>query len=123
MPITALLDAFYPATKGESAWPALTMFKALLLSIWYDLSNVKLAEAPADRASFRRFFGLSTNEATPERTALVRFRRRLVAHAHDRALFEAVTAQLRSKAVTVATRILVDATIIVSATENDDDAR
>lgn len=39
------------------------MFKALLLSIWYDLSDVKLAEALDDRASFRRFCGFSGSEA------------------------------------------------------------
>ncbi|MGQ2957058.1 MULTISPECIES: transposase [Alphaproteobacteria] len=33
------------------------MFRALLLSIWYDLSDVKLAEALDDRSSFRRFCG------------------------------------------------------------------
>jgi Transposase domain (DUF772) len=44
-------------------------------SIWYDFSGVKLAEALDDRASFRRFCGFSANEATPERTAFVRFRR------------------------------------------------
>ena len=123
MPIAALLDELYPATKGEPAWPPLAMFRALLLSIWYELSDVKLAEALDDRASFRRFCGFSANEATPERTAFVRFRRLLVAHCLDRALFEAVTAQLRSKAVTVKTGTLVDATIIGSATEGDDDAR
>jgi len=99
------------------------MFKALLLSIWYDLSDVKLAEALDDRASFRRFCGFSANEATPERTAFVRFRKHLVASSLDRSLFEAVTMQLRSKAVTVKTGALVDATIIASASEDDDDAR
>lgn len=123
MPIAALLDPLYPAAKGEPAWPPLAMFKALLLSIWYDLSDVKLAEAIDDRASFRRFCGFSANEATPERTAFVRFRRLLVAYKLDRALFEAVTMQLKSKAVTVKTGTLVDATIIASATENDEDAR
>jgi len=48
------------------------MFKALLLSVWYDLSDVKLAEALDDRASFRRSCGFSGTEATPERTAFVR---------------------------------------------------
>ena len=43
--VAALLDPLYPAVKGEPAWPPLAMFKALLLSIWYDLSDVKLAEA------------------------------------------------------------------------------
>ncbi|WP_139832134.1 transposase [Mesorhizobium australicum] len=32
---------------------------AMLLSVWYDLSDVKLAEALDDRASFRRFCGFS----------------------------------------------------------------
>ena len=44
-PIAVLLGPLYPAAKGEPAWPPLAMFKALLLSIWYDLSDVKLAEA------------------------------------------------------------------------------
>jgi IS5 family transposase len=56
------------------------MFKALLLSIWYDLSDVKLAEALDDRASFLRFSGFSGTDATLERTAFVRFRKELVAH-------------------------------------------
>jgi IS5 family transposase len=99
------------------------MFKALLLSIWYDLSDVKLAEALDDRASFHRFCGFYANEATPERTAFVRFRRLLVATQLDRSLFETVTMRLKVKAVTVKTGTLVDATIIASASEDDDDAR
>lgn len=121
--VAVLLEPLYPASKGEPAWPPLAIFKALLLSIWYDLSDVKLAEALDDRASFRRFCGFSANEATPERTAFVRFRRLLVAHQLDRSLFETVTMQLKAKAVTVKTGTLVDATIIASASEDDDDAR
>jgi transposase, IS5 family len=122
-PVAALLDPLYSATKGEPAWPPLAMFKALLLTIWYDLSDVKLAEALDDRTSFRRFCGFSANEATPERTAFVRYRRLLVAHKLDRPLFDSVTKQLKSKAVTVKTGTLVDATIIASASDDDDAAR
>lgn len=84
--IAELMDPLYPAAMGEPASPPLAMFRALLLSIWYDLSDVKLAEALDDRASFRRFCGFSANEATPERSAFVRFRRLLVAHKLDRAV-------------------------------------
>lgn len=122
-PVAALLDPLYSATKGEPAWPPLAMFKALLLSIWYDLSDVKLAEALDDRASFHRFCGFSGSEATPERTAFVRYRRTLVAHGLDIALFDAVTAQLKARAVTVKVGTLVDATIITSASEDDADGR
>ncbi|MDZ4277161.1 MAG: IS5 family transposase [Erythrobacter sp.] len=121
--IAALLGGIHSNAKGEAAWPPLAMFKALLLSIWYDLSDVKLAEALDDRASFRRFCGFSGTEPTPERTAFVRFRKALIAHGLDRLLFETVTAQLKSKAITVKTGTLVDATIIASASEDDGDAR
>lgn len=121
--IAALLAPLYPAAKGEPAWPPLAMFKAMLLAVWYDLSDVKLAEALDDRASFRRFCGFSGTEATPERTSFVRFRRVLVAHGLARVLFEAVAAELKSKAITVKRGTLVDATIIASASETDGDGR
>ena len=121
--VAALLGGIHSNAKGEAAWPPLAMFKALLLSIWYDLSDVKLAEALDDRASFRRFCGFSGTEATPERTAFVRFRKALITRGLDRLLFERVTAQLKAKAITVKTGTLVDATIIGSASEEDCDAR
>lgn len=46
--VTVLLDPLYSAGKGELAWLPPAMLKALLLSIWYDLSDVKLAEALDD---------------------------------------------------------------------------
>ncbi|WP_374940277.1 transposase [Pedomonas mirosovicensis] len=41
-----------------------------------------------DRASFRRFYGFSGAEPTPERTAFVRFRKVLVTCGLDRTLFK-----------------------------------
>lgn len=110
------------AAKGEPAWPPLALFKAMLLAVWYDLSDVKLAEALDDRASFRRFCGFSASEPTPERTAFVRFRKALVDHKLDKPLFEAITGQLKAKAIRVKTGTLVDATIIASASEDDGEA-
>src|SRR5215208_4610413 len=95
------LAPIYGSVKGEQAWPPLSLFKALLVAVWYDLSDVKLAEALDDRASFRRFFGFATDEPTPERTAFVRFRRELVNRNLDRALFAAVTDQLDRHGVVV----------------------
>jgi len=91
--------------------------------MWYDLSDVKLAEALDDRASFRRYCGFSTSEATPERTTFVRFRKALVTQALDEALFDEITAQLKAKAIRVKTGTLVDATVIASASEEDGEAR
>ena len=109
----------YSASKGEPAWPPLALFKALLIAVWYDLSDVKIAEALDDRASFRRFCGFSSSDVTPERTAFVRFRKELVARGLDEALFDAVTRQLKAKAVTVKTSTLIDAAVIASASHQD----
>ncbi len=49
LPIEDRLSVISSAAKGEPAWPPLVLFKAMLLSIWYDLSDVKLAEALDDR--------------------------------------------------------------------------
>lgn len=120
-PVDQALLVISCAAKGEPAWPPLALFKAMLLSIWYDLSDVKLADALDDRASFRRFCGFSRLEPTPERTAFVRFRRGLVAHGLDRTLFNEVTRQLKAKTIQVKTGTLVDATIITSASEDDEE--
>ncbi len=116
MPISA-------GAKGEQGWPPLCLLKALLLARWYDLSDVKLAEALDDRASFRRFCGFSRNEATPERTAFVRFRRTLVRLGLGDRLFDVITEQLYRQHVEVKRGTLVDATIIASASKEDDEAR
>ena len=85
-PVSRLIDGIHASAKGEPAWPPLALFKALLLGFLYDLSDVALAGVLDDRASFRRFCGFSTGEATPERTAFVRFRKALVAKELDLSL-------------------------------------
>lgn len=121
-PVERRLECIHCAAKGELAWPPVALFKALLIAVWHDLSDVKLADALEDRASFRRFCGFSTNEATPERTTFVRFRKQLVAHGLDESLFNDITRQLKAKAVTVKTGTLVDATVIASASDQDGEA-
>ncbi len=112
------------AAKGEHGWPPLALFRGLLLAAWYDLADVKLAEALDDRASFRRFCGFAAHEPTPERTSFVRFRRELVRRGFDRAPFEVVARRLEAKGVMVRTGTLVDATLIPSASiRKDDEAR
>ena len=119
-----LLADISSAARGELGWPPLALFRAMLLAIWHDLSDVRLAEALEDRASFRRFCGFAANEATPERTAFVRFRAALVRRGLDRALFDAVTRQLDGRNLVVRTGTLVDATLLPSASiRHDAEAR
>jgi IS5 family transposase len=121
-PVAALLDGIHGSPKGEPAWPPLCLFKALLLGLWHDLSDVALAEALDDRASFRRFCGFASGEATPERTAFVRFRKALVERKLEERLFRAVVRQLEGRGLVVRTGTLVDATVIARASKTDDAA-
>lgn len=119
----ALMSGISSSSKGEQGWPPLCLFKAMVLGCWYDLSDVKLAEALDDRASFRRFCGFSRNEPTPERTAFVRFRKTLVELQLSNALFDTLTKQLKTRHITVKTGTLIDATIIASASKKDGQAK
>ena len=121
--VYTLLSPISDAAKGEQGWPPLCLLQGLLLARWYDLSDVKLAEALDDRASFRRFCGFSKTEPTPERTAFVRLRRALGKLDLGEKLFAAITAQLCAQQVAVKQGTLVDATIIASASKDDEDAR
>ena len=77
----AELDGLVSSTpapfKEEKGWPPLALFRALLVATWHDLSDVRLADALNDRASFRQFCGFAAHEPKPERTAFVRFRSEL----------------------------------------------
>ena len=118
--INRALAGLSAAARSELGWPPLALFRGLLLATWHDLSDVRLAEAMDDRTSF---CGFAAHEPTIERTAFVRFRRKLVRRGLDRVLFEAVTRQLEAKDVMVRTGTLVDATLIASASIRCDKGR
>jgi len=100
---------------GRPAWPAMMMLKCVLLAKWFGLSDPQLEECLQDRLSFRRFVGLSLNDATPDETTFVRFRARLREADLDRRLFEITLRQLDERGLLVKEGTLVDATIIEQA--------
>lgn len=51
MPIDDALKGISCAAKGEPAWPPLALFKGMLLSIWYDLSDVRVGLEKASTIS------------------------------------------------------------------------
>ena len=63
---------------GRPGYPVLVLFRALLLQSLYGLSDRELEEALGDRLSFKRFVGLSLEDAVPDHTVLNRFRNQLV---------------------------------------------
>jgi len=97
---------------GASNYPLVMMIKCMMLQKWFNLSDPMLEEMLCDRISFRRFVGLKMEEAVPDETTFVQFRKRLNAHGHIAALFEKTIAILKHRGVILEEGTCVDATII-----------
>src|ERR1700751_3041270 len=116
---------------GRPGYPVLVVFRALLLQSLYGLSDRELEEALADRLSFKRFVGLSLEDAAPDHTVLNRFRNRLIEQELLQKLFGELDRQLESAGLILKRGTMLDATLIqaISAPpkqdrpSNDPDAR
>ena len=100
---------------GRAAWPVMVMFKALLLQSLYGLSDRELELAISDRLSFRRFVGLSYDDAVPDHSSLNRFRNLLMAEGLLEALFAELDRQLETADVVLKRGTMLDATLIEGA--------
>ena len=109
--IADVFDDSEPEQGGRPHWPLVLMVKCLLLQKWFGLSDPGLEEMLRDRLSFRRFVGLSLDEATPDETTFVKFRARLVARGHGSTLFDAVKRVLEQRGIVLNEGTLVDASV------------
>jgi IS5 family transposase len=116
---------------GRPGYPVLVLFRALLLQSLYGLSERELEDALNDRLSFKRFVGLSLEDAAPDHTVLNRFRNRLIEEGLLEKLFAELDRQLEKAGAILKRGTMLDATVIeaVSAPpsdnrpSNDPDAR
>ena len=100
------------ASPGRPGYPALVLFKALILQALYGLSVRDLEAALNDRLSFRRFCGLSLEESVPDHTVLNRFHSALVAQQLTDKLFCELDRQLEKAGVVLKRGTMLDATLI-----------
>lgn len=109
-----LLRRFETGGAGRPGYPALVLFKILLLQSLYGLSDAEIEEAVTDRLSFRRFAGLSLMDPVPDHTTVCRFRNELIAAGCLEALFGALDRQLEEAGVVLKRGTMVDATVIAT---------
>jgi len=110
-----LLAVIPVAAKGEPSFPAVTMFKVLLLQRWYVLSDPAMEAALFDRISFVRFAGLSLDDATPDHSTIWRFRERLTKDGLIERLFAELERQLDARGLLIKQGTLIDASMVTSA--------
>ena len=107
--LEALVPPLYAGRIGRPAWPSLIILKALMLAAWYGLSDTGVEEALSDRLSFRRFVGLASDEGSPDRTVISRFRRNLRLRNLERPFQDEVARQLGAKGLVVKRGLQIDA--------------
>lgn len=110
--IVRKLPAYQRTGAGRRPWNAQLMIRCMMLQRWFNLSDPQLEEQLQDRLSFRRFARLSMEDATPDETTFVVFRRRLREAGLEEAIFEQVLGQLAERGLLVKQGTIVDATII-----------
>ena len=112
--IEVILSPIYNSTTGCPSYPLLTLFRSLLLGVWYDLSDVQLSEQLHRDLLFRRFCRIELDQNAPSHDTLSRFRDKLRKHNLLEDLLKAINAQLEQKNIIMTTgRInIVDASPI-----------
>ena len=84
----------------------------MLLQQWYNLSDVELEDALADRLSFRRFVGLGLEGPTPDHSTMSRFRETLVERGLGQALLAEFERQLDERGLLLKQGTLLDASVV-----------
>ena len=115
--IENLLTPIYAANTGRPSYPLLTLFRSLLLGIWYKLSDVQLAQSLYRDLLFRKFCHLELTSSVPEASTLGRFRNHLVKLDLWDTLLTEINDQLEAKNIIMSEgRInIIDATPIEAA--------
>jgi IS5 family transposase len=104
-----------PAAAGQPPYPAVVMFKILLLQFLYNLSDEGVSSAIGDRISFIHFVGLPFNSSKPDGTTIGRFRNKLLAKGRYDHLLALFNHKLEANGLLVKQGVAVDATLIASA--------
>lgn len=122
--LTALIAPHYPrptAGPGRPAMPLEAMLRIYCLQQWFDLSDPAAEDALYDSEAMRRFVGVElSDDAIPDESTILRFRRLLETHRLTEQVFALVRGLLEAKGLLVKSGTIVDATIISapSSTKN-----
>lgn len=109
------------AFGGREGYNELSMFKAILLGQWHNLSDPGLEESLRVRLDFMAFTGFQMGESIPDETTLCRFRNRLIEEKLDKTLMRIVNQELSRLGIQIeqARGAIIDATIVASSARPD----
>ncbi|XOD67988.1 MAG: transposase [Flavobacteriales bacterium Tduv] len=99
--------------KEEPAYSGISLFKMMLLSNCYDISDVGTEELVEEFLSCMRFCGFRLEDQIPDHTTLCRFRNEIVAKKVYEQLLKKINKELEKHQKIVKTGVIVDASIRV----------
>ncbi|MDE3022944.1 MAG: IS5 family transposase [Pseudomonadota bacterium] len=120
--IAAELADIHVKKRGEQAYPPIIMFKALLLQVWYNLSDPALEKQLARDLLFRRFVGLSLDQPLPDHSSLWRFRNLLSEQGRFERLLNQLNTQLAEAGLLIRSGqiSIMDASVITASRNRPD---
>jgi IS5 family transposase len=115
--IEPILSSIYASKTGRPSYPLLTLFRGILLGVWYRLSDIELSQCLYRDLLFGKFCLLELGGDVPEASTLGRFRNHLVEHDLWERLLGEISHQLEAKNIILTEgRInIIDATPIEAA--------
>lgn len=126
--LLAVIEPHYHQTgrRGRQPMPLESMLRIYFMQQWYALSDPGMEDALYEIESMRRFAGIElVEEAIPDETTILNFRRLLETHQLTSQLFNTINDVLEKKGLLLKGGTMVDATIIHAApsTKNQDKKR
>ncbi len=126
--LLAVIEPHYPKAgrRGRQPYPLATMLRLYCLQQWYALSDPGLEDALYEIESLRRFARLElADDALPDETTILNFRRLLERHALTAKLMNTINDVLEEQGLLLKGGTMVDATILHAppSTKNQAKAR
>ena len=108
--VPEFMQPAYPSNRGHPGVDPRLAVRMILLSYLYDLSDVRLCEEVGMHAGYRWFCRLDFHDAVPDRTTLVKFRKRCREHGLWEALFQRIVTQCRDVGLLSGRHLMADST-------------
>jgi len=108
--VPGFLQKAYPSNVGNPGVDPVLAVRMILLSYFFNLSDVRLCDEVNLHAGYRWFCQLDFHRPVPDRTTLVKFRGRCRKHGLWEALFHRIVAQCRDVGLLSGRHLMVDST-------------
>ena len=112
--VEKILEKYYRkglSVTGRESYPALLLFKMVLLQTWNGLSDYQIEIQVNDRISFMKFCGLRLEDQVPDHSAICRFRKELTKRNGYESLLNEINTQLENHSILVKKGTIIDASI------------